>query len=211
MLEQLRQCKLFHNISTDGIRTILSNSNFNINKYNKNNIIVQQHDKLQSLGIILKGTVQIIKEDIDGQISIIDHLYTNDFIGCAIVFSDNNISPIAVYSIDDVEILYLSINNNNTTCNYESTFLYNIISFLSNQNQHLTYKIDILSKRTVRDKFLTYLQYETNRVNSRTITLNNKSTVADFLCVDRTALFRTIKKLEEDKIISVTGKRITLL
>lgn len=209
MLEQLKQCKLFHNISTDGIRTILSNNNFNIKNYNKNNIIVQQHDSLQSLGIILKGTVQIIREDVDGQISIIDHLYTNDFIGCAIVFSDNNVSPITVHSIDDVEILYLSIDN--TICNYNSTFLYNIINFLSNQNQHLTYKIDILSKRTVRDKFLTYLQYETNRVNSRTITLNNKSTVADFLCVDRTALFRTIKKLEEDKIISVTGKKVTLL
>ena len=73
-------------------------------------------------------------------------------------------------------------------------------------------KIRILEKKTIRDKLLEFFEIEYKKTYLKTIELPfNLKDLADYIAVNRSAMFRELKNLKEEKFISVKGKRITLL
>ena len=72
--------------------------------------------------------------------------------------------------------------------------------------------IEILSKKTIRSKLLTYFNIRYNQKKSKYIYLPyNYKDLAEYLAIDRCAMTREIKYLKEDGFIETKGKRITLL
>lgn len=72
--------------------------------------------------------------------------------------------------------------------------------------------VDILCQRTLRSKLMSFFEYLESEEKSRSFTLPLPfSDLADYLGVDRSAMMREIKKLNEEKIISTDKRRITLL
>ena len=73
-------------------------------------------------------------------------------------------------------------------------------------------RINILTKKTIRNKLLKYFDILHRKNNSRIIYLTITYTeLADYLAIDRSAMTREIKNLKDEGFISITGKRITLL
>ena len=76
----------------------------------------------------------------------------------------------------------------------------------------LNTRIEILSKRTIREKLLTYFNIISTKNISKSFTLPFSLTdLADYLSVDRSAMMREIGYLRKDKIIDKIGNKITLL
>lgn len=72
--------------------------------------------------------------------------------------------------------------------------------------------VDILCQRTLRSKLMSFFEYLESEEKSRSFTVPLPfSDLADYLGVDRSAMMREIKKLNEEKIISTDKRRITLL
>jgi len=83
---------------------------------------------------------------------------------------------------------------------------------MNDRFKKLNEKIRILEKKTIRERLLEYFELQYKYTMQRTITLPfNLKDLADYLAINRSAMFRELRNLKDERIISVNGRRITLL
>ena len=87
-----------------------------------------------------------------------------------------------------------------------------MIQILSRRIYKQNERIEVLTKRTIRDKLLEYFHTLAKKNSSKTIYLPFTYTdLADYLSIDRAAMMREIKYLKDDGIIYASGKMIRLI
>jgi CRP-like cAMP-binding protein len=71
--------------------------------------------------------------------------------------------------------------------------------------------MEFLSKRSIREKILSYLafQKEISKTSSFLVPLN-RNEMADYLCVDRSAMSRELSKLRDEGIIEYKKNKFNL-
>ncbi len=209
----LSNTKLFYNIKEKEIEMFLMFMNQNRKKYSKNEILFQEGDNVEELMFVVSGKLEIVKYNYSGQKSILLNLKKGDFFAEAVAFSKGKVSPVTVEAITDCEIISISASkliNNNVSTEFSIQLLSNLLELSFDKSFALNKKIDILSQRTIRDKFLTFLDLECKYKKTNKIKLPfTKQALASYLEVDRTALFRVMKQLQDEGIIDIDDKEIT--
>ena len=95
---------------------------------------------------------------------------------------------------------------------HSNTFFRNIFDIINTKIKEKNTRIKILEKKQIREKLLEYFELKYSETNSRFIYLPfTLKDLADYIAVNRSAMFRELKNLKEEKFIAVKGKRITLL
>lgn len=172
-------------------------------------------DSIETIGIILEGNIQIIREDYFGNKNIIASLSAGDLFGEAFAFSNTRSIPVSVECSSDCEVLFLDsrriISPCEKVCAFHNTLIFNLVHILSIKNIKLNSKINLLTKPTTRDKVLDYLYQESKKQDSKNITINfNRQQLADFLSVNRSALSNELSKLKKDGIIDFNKNKFKL-
>jgi len=185
-----------------------------IYRYRKNQEILSTINNENIIGIILTGKVNICTIGYDGDEVVTETLTEDDLFGTAI--SGINYDNRQIIAVDDCEILvinydaFIRLENSNHT--YFNIFLNNINNILNERFKILNEKIRILEKKTIRERLLEFFEIQYKATSQRTITIPfNLKDLADFIAVNRSAMFREIKNLKEERVIAVNGRRITLL
>lgn len=181
-------------------------------KYDKNKEIIDEFNDNDDLGIIISGKLDIIRNNYDGSKTLIEELNQDDLLSKSLVYINDECSIVAK---EDTEILLFSYNSliKQSINNYSyNQLLKNLFIILKEDIAFRNERIEILTKRSIRDKLLEYFNISSNRSGSRIITLPfNFSDLANYLAIDRSAMSRELGYLKDEKIISVKGKKITLL
>ncbi len=170
------------------------------------------HQKV--LGVIGEGKADIIRIDVDGNISVIKKLIPGSVFNDA--FSCYSKDSAFVISKSDTEIFFIDympiFKDCPIACKYHSHMVQMILDFFTENSISLNEKIEILSYTKIRDRILSYISFATNASDSLTISLHfSYAELAEYLCVDRASLMRELKKMEEEHIIKRDKKTITLL
>ena len=77
-----------------------------------------------------------------------------------------------------------------------------MVKIIADKNRDLMRKIDVVSKRTIREKLLAYLSIQAQVHNARYFVVHlGRVELAEYLCVDRSALTRELAKMKEDGLI----------
>lgn len=204
---------LFTNISEknqEKILKILEASTLNF----KPNCQILTSVKLDNMiGIVLLGYMQIIRTDYNGNRTIIEELTENDVFGTTISSLTNECE---IITKEDTKIVIIDFNNilndveNNLS--YYKQFIKNLLEIYSDKINTKNERIEILTKKTIRDKLLEYFKIVSKRNNSKKIYLTmTYIELADYLAVDRSAMTRELKNLSEEGFIKREDKKITLL
>ena len=88
----------------------------------------------------------------------------------------------------------------------------NLFDIVNSKYKQSNERIRILEKKQIRDKLLEFFEIEHKKSGSKNIYM--KSTfkdLADYIAVNRSAMFRELKHLKEEKFIEVKGNKVTLL
>ena len=86
------------------------------------------------------------------------------------------------------------------------------MSILASRNRVLVEKAGILSRRTTREKVLSYLSTEAARHGSSSFRIPlDRQALADYLAVDRSALSLVLSKLKSEGIIDYDRNAFCLL
>ena len=73
-------------------------------------------------------------------------------------------------------------------------------------------RINILEKKQIREKLLEFFEIQYKKAHTKTITLPfHLKDLADYIAVNRSAMFRELKNMKEEKVIEIKNKKITLL
>jgi CRP/FNR family transcriptional regulator, dissimilatory nitrate respiration regulator len=199
----LNEVSLFKGIETAGIEDILGCLGSNVKHYIKNQTIILTGSEVSSLGIILKGSVQVIREDIMGNRMIVANLGEGEIFGETFACAGITESPVSVVAAEPCQVLMIAINRIVTpcskACSFHSNLITNLLQLLARKNLYLNNKMELLSKRTIREKIMAYLTSEAEKHHSNSFEIPlNRNELADYLCIDRSAMSREISRLKEE-------------
>jgi len=183
-------------------------------KFKPNSVISSMIREDNIIGIITKGYIQIIKTDYNGNRIIIDELEENDIFGTLLFSLKKN--EYNVLAKEETEIIIIDydqiLSNEPTNKEYYNQFLKNLLTIIMRKIQEKNERIEILTKKTIRNKLLEYFDIISKKQGSKYIYLPfNFTDLADYLAVDRSAMSRELKYLKEEGFIAIKGKKIELL
>ena len=86
-----------------------------------------------------------------------------------------------------------------------------MLRLMADKAQSLSERVDVLSRRSIREKLLCYFRQQSEKEGANTFTLPfSLSTLADYIATDRSAMMRELKRLREEGTVSSDGRRFTL-
>lgn len=204
--------ELFYGISNREKEKILTFLEANTLSFKKNMTILGSVKQENIIGIVINGYIQIIKTDYNGNRTIMEELFEEDIFGSSISSIKNNEYSIITKEDSKIVIIYFDeIINNDLNYVYFNQFLKNLLKIITKKINSNNDRMEILTNKTIRNKLLAYFKIMSRKNNSRVIYLPyNYTDLADYLAIDRSAMYRELKNLKEEGLIEVKNKRITL-
>ena len=209
--ETVKECPIFKNFSIDEIIEIFSVISFYEKDYKKNDIILAENTKVEYFGIITNGKIALSNFDYFGNRNILNVFEKGDSFAEALVSLEIQI-PHEVISLKDSSIVWIEYKSLSKSLYYQK-ILNNLLNIISTKNLILNKKLQILSKRTTREKILEYLsnQKKTLSLDSNFEINLNRNEMADYLALDRSNLSRELGKLKKEGIIDFKKNKFKLL
>ena len=82
---------------------------------------------------------------------------------------------------------------------------------MADKNAQLLTKLEVVSKKKLRKKLLTYFSFQSEQAGSHTFTIPlTRTQLADYLCADRTAVARELAHMKDEGLIEIDQQRVTL-
>ncbi len=183
--------------------------------FKKSQTITTYIQKRNQVCIILEGEADLVRYDLNGNKSIIEHFTKNDILGEAFYIVTTN-NELSVEAKKNCEVLFFNYDNIHqkcrNNCKFHQTLSENFSNLILNKVMDLNTRIEILTKRSIREKLRGYFNILSTRNLSKTFTLPFSLTdLADYLSVDRSAMMRELKLLSDEGFIKKNGNKITLL
>ena len=209
--ETVKECPIFKNFSIDEIIEIFSVISFYEKDYKKNDIILAENTKVEYFGIITNGKIALSNFDYFGNRNILNVFEKGDSFAEALVSLEIQI-PHEVISLTDSSIVWIEYKSLSKSLYYQK-ILNNLLNIISTKNLILNKKLQILSKRTTREKILEYLSNQKKLLSlDSNFEINlNRNEMADYLALDRSNLSRELGKLKKEGIIDFKKNKFRLL
>lgn len=170
-LSAVKKVPLFAEIAVADLHTMLTCLAATKKSFAKNNFIFSANEKISSVGIILSGSAQIIKEDFWGNRSIIEKLGTGDLFAEAFSCAQIEQLPVSVLSTTKTEVLLIDykriISSCSSSCPFHTKLIQNMLKIIATKTILLTQKIEHITQRTTRDKLLSYLSAQSKSQRSK--------------------------------------------
>ncbi len=204
--------ELFYGITNREKEKILSYLEAHTLTFKKNMTILGSVKQENIISIVISGYLQIIKTDYNGNRTIMEELFENDIFGSTISSINNDEFSIITKEDSKIIIIYFDeIIKNDLNYSYFNQFLKNLLNIITKKINSNNERMEILTNKTIRNKLLAYFRIMSRKNNSRVIYLPyNYIDLADYLAIDRSAMYRELKNLKEEGLIEVKNKRITL-
>ncbi|MCJ7857067.1 Crp/Fnr family transcriptional regulator [Lachnospiraceae bacterium NSJ-143] len=183
--------------------------------YKKGQYIFRAGDNISSVGFVLDGQARIEKEDYYGNRSIIASIARGDIFGEVYACRENNAISVNVFAAEDTAVLMLSVGNIFSESLPEESFCgritHNLISILAEKAFILNRKIEHVTKRTTREKLMSFFSEQAVISGCPEFDIRfNRQELADFLCVDRSAMSGELSKMRQEGIISYSKNHFKL-
>ncbi len=180
----------------------------------KGSFLLLAGEKAENVGILLSGSLQIIKENNEGERLILAALEPGQIFAEALCCAGITESPVSVMSTAESEVLLLKfsriLQSCSNSCEFHQKLLGNMLRLLAEKNLLLQGRIDLLGKGSLRSKVMSYLDsFESQKMPIR-IPLNREE-LADFLCVERSALSHELSRMKKDGLIDYRKNEFYIL
>ena len=207
---------LFDGIERGNMDAMLGCTGYHIGIYQKGQIIILEEEHIHHVGIVLSGAVDMIKEDVWGNKTILTRMGKNELFGETFACGDDNRSAVTFVAPEDTQVLFLPFHRMMHTCTNACAFhqklVENMVRIIANKNRDLMRKVEIISKKTLREKILTYLSIQSQAQNSRYFSIPlSRQELAAYLSADRTALARELGNMKADGLIDFDKNMFRIL
>ena len=176
--------------------------------------IMSYSHKIDKIGILLQGRAHLSCIDYEGRHSILEQLEENDIFGevFTLPLEDFQYFVVADTACDVLFIEYSQIIKRcSSACTEHSRLVNNLLQMTADKAQSMALHINILSRRTTRQKLITYFEINALKSKEKYFTIPmSLSSLADYISVDRSSMMRELRKMKEDGVLNdrvVDGKR----
>lgn len=212
----LRSCPFFNGMRDDEILSILHCVQASTSTRPRGSYILRAGDTTEVMGLVLSGSVLILQEDLWGHRNILSKCTAGDFFGEPYAATSGTVLNVNAVAEDDCTLLFLSVKrlltSCPTACDHHQKLIRNLVSVLANRLLVFNDKITHVSKRSTREKLLSYLSSESVRQASLFFDIPfDRQQLADYLCVDRAAMSVELSKLQKEGILKTKRRHFELI
>ena len=206
---------IFNGIIEEDIEKMLNCLEAKRAQFKKGSTVINYMSNTGALGIMLRGSASLVRYDYDGNRSIIENLVENS-IFCSRFFSENR-AELFVAATSDCEVLTFDfdkiLKRCGKACDCHNKLLDNLFKLFSRKIVLQNEKLEVISKKTIREKLLTYFRIMQSRAGrDKKFSLPMSLTdLSDYLGIDRSAMMREIRHLNEDGFIMSKGRKIKVI
>ena len=214
-MENLSNNALFQNVSAESIEKMIPCFNMKKRSFSEKEIIPTSDEKKTYVCLLLEGAVSVSRISIDGSLDLLEYLEDTGVFGDAFAFANQEDEFITVCE-KDCSVLFIEkgqiTKRCSNACRHHTQVVENLLQLMGSKVVHLTEKVDILSHRSIRGKLMSYFRIQSTKQGRLTFELPfSLLKLANYLCIDRSAMMRELKKMKEEEIIELNGRMVTLL
>lgn len=183
--------------------------------FSKNEVITSYIKKRNQFCILVSGNADLVRYDLNGNRTIVEHFSNHDVFG-EVFYTITTNNELLVEAREKCTVLFYSYNDirqkcrNN--CKFHQKLAEDLPELILGKVTDLNMRIELLTKRSTRDKLIGYFTMLSTRTLNKSFSLPFSLTdLADYLSVDRSAMMRELKLLKEEGFIEKNGNKITLL
>lgn len=205
-LKLLPHTPIFAGVDMDEISLLLNCLTAEKKSFPKNAYIFRTGDRITSVGLVLSGSVLLVQEDLWGRRNIIAKQTQGDIFAETFAASPDMAINLNIIANEDCDILFLKINQILTTCPsacpHHIKVMRNLVSILAKKVLVFNEKVTHMSRKTTKEKLMSYLSAESQRQNSLEFDIPyDRQQLADFLCVERAAMSVELSKLQKQGVL----------
>ena len=215
-LETIKKCPLFNEIADDYLLKMLTCLGARVIAFDKKYTILLEGSAADHIGIVLSGAVQVVQVDYDGNRSILSELGPSELFAEAFACAQVRSIPVSVIASEACEVMLIDcghiLHTCSNSCGFHQQLIYNLMKDLATKTLQFHQRIEVTSKRSTREKLLTYLTIRSKQTGSRRFEIPfDRQELADYLEVDRSGLSAEIGKLRREGILESHKRYFELL
>lgn len=207
---------LFSGIKNEDMGAMLSCTGYHISTYTKGQVIALENEQIRHVGIVLSGAVDMVKEDVWGNKTLLARIGKEELFGESFACCEDNQSLVTFTAPEDTKVLFIPFHRIMHTCSMACEFHHklveNMVRIIAGKNRELMRKVEVVSRKTLRDKILAYLSHQSQRAEDRYFEIPlSRQELAEYLCADRTALSRELASMKNDGLIDYDKNMFRIL
>lgn len=207
---------LFNNIATEDLKVLLGCLDPRMAAYKKGEFAARWGEPMEGIGILLEGSLSVLKENLDGSRIIMNILGPGEVFGEMAVFAQERIWPATIQAQENSAVLYVPpdkiVGMCPKSCSFHRQLTVNMLRIVSEKAMLLNKKVEYLSIRGMREKLCTYfweLYRKTGKIMLRLPM--NRNELADFLNVSRPSMSREMCRMRDEGLIDFHLNTIKIL
>ena len=214
--QELEKSPLFQDISYEEYLRMLTCFQAVQRSYRPDDLIYDfSMPKNDAVGIIEHGSAALIRIDEEGVATVLEELTSGGVFGRTLAFAGSGEDSLEVVCRTPCDVLFIDyphiLKRCENACHHHSLLVQNMLRLMSDKAQALSERVDVLSRRSIREKLLCYFRQLSDKNGNGTFMLPfSLSTLADYIATDRSAMMRELKRLREEGMVQSDGRKFTL-
>lgn len=199
---------LFRGISGEDLEQVLQCLNAGTRRYPAGSVILSAGERAEQVGLVLEGRVQVVREEFSGSRTLLTELVPGELFAetFACAPGDEKVLPVTVASVTESAALLLDyrriVRACPNACPFHTRLIENMLEVLAEKNMALNRRLVHLSRRSTREKLLSYLEEQAALYGRSEFTIPfDRQELADYLCVDRSAMSTALSSLQAEGIL----------
>ena len=210
--EQLSKNILFKDVDFKDICTMLEDISYKKSKYNKDDVIAFEGDRVNGLYILLNGSVRGEMTNYQGKVVKIEDIVGAKLLAPAFLFGGDRHFPVDIIANETSECIFMARDAFAKLLQMNNKVNENFRDIIASKTQFLSNKIKFLALQPIKGKIASYLLTRTKNNDVESVFLPySQDKLADLFGVTRPSLTRALRELDQDKIIYTEGKKISIL
>ena len=205
---EISACPLFRGIPEKDLPALLEGTAARRVSFQKGELLLRRGEVTRRLGLVLTGTVHIVREDFWGRRSIVGLAGPGEIFAESYALAGEPLE-VSVLAASDARVLFLRVETALTGCGQLTR---NLTALLAEKNLTLTRKMRHMARRTTREKLLSYLSAQALRSGGAEFDIPmDRQQLADYLAVDRSAMSAALGKLRDEGVLEFRKNHFHLL
>lgn len=205
---------LFEGISPESRAAMKACFDVREQRFRADEVIYDFAARRDIIGILAEGSAVVERIDRQGGRTILEHLESGGVFGEMLMFENVAGDSITVVAQRPCRVWFMAASQVTKRCEnacaHHSRMVENMFHLVADKATALSERVEVLSRRSIRDRLLCYFNLCADHAKQTVFSIPFTGTaLADYLCVDRSAMLREIRKLKNEGMIEMDKRQVT--
>ena len=202
----IRSSPLFAGVCEEELAAVLACLEAEKREFPKGSFLLRAGDAAESIGLVLSGSVMIVREDVWGNRNLLSKAGVGQTFAAAYACAPGSRLNVSAVAETPVSAIFFNVNRVlnicPSACSHHSRIIRNLLGELAQKNLRMGETLAYMGQRTTRAKLMSYLSAQAQRVGKNEFDIPfSRQQLADYLAVERSGLSMELGKMKKDGLL----------